>query len=413
MHSIEIQQWWEEVLRSLVPNEAQKHLRIDTATEAQTRLARYEARFQKAWGILSCEVLQSKYNPASGFKKKTLQSLVQFAERSLFENGQAALEEALRLRLQFDDDRPYRTREPYIVPSDVKKAQELYNSHHHHNGAIENEQVTTQRKRKRVAEEDRAFSGKYQAESILSPTASTGGGMNAETGAEHAIGRDVELEMEGTQASPYEDDRTRPYHQATDKTAQVPLSFGNDRVRQHSEESNKRTEAPPYGFDRVHSHHQETDKTAHTPPSYGNDRFRPPSRESTKGTEAPPYGFDRFPSHHEETDKMAEAPLSYGNDGFHHPSEESNKGIEAPPSYGDDSLRHRSEESDKGTQATPNRGDRIRYQFEESEKGTQAPADGDDGVRHHSKDINKGPQATPSRGDEVRHLSTVSVSMHD
>ena len=107
VHSTEIQQWWEEVLRSLVPNEAQKHLRIDTATEAQTRLARYEVRFQKAWGLPSCEILKSKYNPASGFNTTTLQSLVQFAERSSCENGQAALEEALRLRLQSDDDRPY------------------------------------------------------------------------------------------------------------------------------------------------------------------------------------------------------------------------------------------------------------------------------------------------------------------
>ena len=242
-HSTEIQQWWKEVLQSLIPNEAQ-HLQIDTATEAQTRLARYEARFQQAWGLPSSEMRRSEYTPASGFNKKTMQALVQFAERSSCEHGQAALEEALRLRLQSDDDRPYRTREPYLVPSDVKKAEEIYNSNHH--GAIENECVTTRRKRKRVAEEDRAFSINYQAPdskqrcvdpvgtlveqdnelASLNTTASTGDGMNAKTGAECAIGRDVELQREGIN---------------NDLGSKTP----------HHEESNKATQAPPYGDDGV------------------------------------------------------------------------------------------------------------------------------------------------------------------
>ena len=238
-HSTEIQQWWEEVLQSLIPNDAQQHLQIGTATEAQTRLARYEARFQQAWALPSCEILRSAYNPASGFNTKTMQSLVQFAERSSSEHGQAALTEALRLRLQSDDDRPYRTREPYLVPSDVKKAQELYNSDHHHNGAIDNEHVTARRKRKRVAEEDRAFSISHQAKSNPDPTAPTGDGINAKTGAECTNGRDVELQREGTQAPPYEDDRVHSDHQETDTTAQAPPSYGDNRVRHRSEESDK------------------------------------------------------------------------------------------------------------------------------------------------------------------------------
>ena len=318
-YSTEIQQWWEEVLQSLILNEAQQHLRIDTATEAQTRLARYEARFQQAWGLPSSEILQSEYTPTSGFNKRTLQALVQFAERSSCEDGQAALKEALRLRLETDDDRPYRTREPYLVPSDVKKAQELYHSDHQHKGAVENEHVTNPRKRKRVAEEDRAFSVNYQAESILNPTASTGDGMNAKTSAEYVNGRVVELQREGTQAPLFEDDRVR-------------------------------------------SHHQETDKTAQTPPSYGDDRVCHRSEESNMGIQTFSYEDDRVCSHHQETDKMAQAPPSYGDGRVHHPSEESNKEIQTLP-YGDDRVRHHSEDNDKGPQATPNRGDRVRYHF--------------------------------------------------
>ena len=454
--SSEIQEWWKQVLQPLDPIDAQD-LRIDTAKQTQTRLARYEARFQNAWGLPSREILQSKYNPASGFNATTMQSLVQFAERSLFENGQAALEEALRLRLQSDDDRPYRTREPHIVPSDVKKAQELYDSHHHHNGATENEHVSTRRKRKRVAEEDRAFSGKYKAKSILNPTTLTIDGMNAENGAEKAIGRDVELELEGTQSPHYEDDRVRPYHQATDKTAQVPASYGDDRVRHSSDESNKGTQTPGNGDSRVRSHYQETDKTAQIPPSfdvhgvvphceqsnigtqtpsYGENRFRhlsqerdegtqapPPNRdnrvrhqpeESDKGTEAPPYGFDRVHSHHEETEKMAEAPLSYGNDRFRHHSEESSKGIEAPPSYGDKRVHHRPEESDKGNQGPPYGDDRVHSHHQKTDRTAQAPPSyGDNSLRHHYKDSDKGPQATFNRGDEVRYLFIVSLYIHD
>lgn len=155
-HSAEIQLWWKEVFQTLIPNEAQ-YRQIDRAKEAQTRLARYEARFQQAWGFPSRELLRSEYTPASGFNKKTLQALVQFAEQSSCEDGQAALQEALRLRLQSNDKRPYRTRQPYLVPSDVKKAEEVYKSDH---GAVENDGVAApqKRKRKRRAEEDRTFS---------------------------------------------------------------------------------------------------------------------------------------------------------------------------------------------------------------------------------------------------------------
>ena len=249
-HSTEIQQWWKEVFQSLIPKEAQ-HLQIHIATEAQTRLARYEARFQQAWGLPTSEMLRSEYTPASGFNKKTMQALVQFAERSSCEDGQAALKEALRLRLQSDDDRPYRTREPYLVPSDVKKAEELYNSNHH--GAIEDERVTTRRKRKRIAEEDRAFAVNHQApdskqrcvdpvgtlveqdnelasgvgKSTLNPTASTGDGMNAKTSAECATGRDVELQREGI-----DNDlgSKTPHHEESNKATQASL-YGEDRVR--------------------------------------------------------------------------------------------------------------------------------------------------------------------------------------
>ena len=367
VHSTEIQQCWVEVLQSLIPNEAQKHLRIDTATEAQTRLARYEARFQKAWGLPSCEILQSKHNPASGFNTKTMQSLVQFAERSSCENGQAALEEALRLRLQSDDDRPYRTREPYVVPSDVKKAQELYNSNHY--GEIENEYVTTRRKRKRVAEEDRAFFVKYQAKSVLNTSGSTGDGMDAETGAEYAGGRDVELQREGTQA-------------------------------------------PPYGFDRVCSLHEGPDKTAQIPPSYGNDRVRHCAQESSKDAQASPNGANRVRYCSEESNIGTQTPPSYGDNRVHHRSEEGDEGTQATPS-GSDRVRYCSGESNKGTPATPNGVDRARYCSEESDKGTQTPPDADNKVRHHSTDSDKGPQATPNCGNRVRYLPTVSNFMHD
>ena len=159
-HSTEIQEWWKEVFESLIPHEADR-LHINTAMEKRTRLARYEARFRKAWGWSTREILQSKYTPESGFSNKTMQHLVRFAEHTLHEDGEAALEEALKLRLYSDDDRPYRTREQYLVPSDIKKAEELYNSNR--GRAIENEHVTARRKRKRVEEEDRAFSVKLQA----------------------------------------------------------------------------------------------------------------------------------------------------------------------------------------------------------------------------------------------------------
>ena len=224
-HATEIQQWWKEVLQPLIPNDAQ-HLQIDTAKEAQTRLARYEARFQDAWGLPSSEILGSQYTPSSGFNKKTMQILTQFSERSSCEDGQAALGEALRLRLHTDDVRPYRSREPHLVPGDVKHAEELYESNRHR--AIEKEHVTSRSKRKRVAEEDRAFSVDYQApnskqrcvgQSILNTTASTGDGMNTEIGAEEAIGRDVELQREGLNNVLGSD---TPYHEQSSKGPQAP-----------------------------------------------------------------------------------------------------------------------------------------------------------------------------------------------
>ena len=304
-HSTEIQQWWKEVFQSLIPNEA-KHLQIDTATEAQTRLARYEARFQQAWGLPSCEILRSEYTPASGFNKKTMQALVQFAERSSLEDGQAALEEALRLRLQSDDHRPYRTREPYLVPSDIKKAEELYNSNHH--GAIENEHVTARRKRKRVAEEDRAFSVNYQApdskqrcvdsvgtlveqdngiapgvgKSILNTTASTGDGMNAKTGAECAIGRD-EIDNELGSDTPHHEEGNNMTQRIVDHD-QINGKPGKD--------TNRSTPALDDKTNGVNALRDESNHVAQSPDNRIEDEVVQGYRHSKDLGEAPPYGDD-------------------------------------------------------------------------------------------------------------------------
>ena len=157
----------------------------------------------------------------------------------------------MRLRLQSDDDRLHRTRELYLVPSDVKKVEKLYNSNHH--GVIENKHMATRRKRKCIAEEDRAFAVNYQApdskqrcvdpvgtlveqenelasgvgKSTLNTTASTGDGMNAKTSAECPIDRDVELQREGI-----DNDlgSKTPHHEESIRATQAPL-YGEDRVR--------------------------------------------------------------------------------------------------------------------------------------------------------------------------------------
>lgn len=192
VHSVEIKQWWKEVFQSLIPNECQQQ-GPDAVTQTQKRLDQYEVRLQHAWGLSSRDLLQSKYTPKSGFPKKTLQALVLFAERSSCEAGQTALEEALTLRLQSDDDRPYRTREPYLVPSDIDMAEVIYESKQP--APVENANISTRRKRKRVAEEDRVFSIHGQAseskasESKRACISGVGRPDEQDTGVDPGVGR--------------------------------------------------------------------------------------------------------------------------------------------------------------------------------------------------------------------------------
>ena len=170
-HSPKIQQWWKDIFQSLLPDGGFRELpvggsselpdggfqeQIDSMTDMQKRKGRYERRLQQAWGLSSREVLQSRFCPAAGFSKPTLQALVQFAERVACEPGQAALEEALKLRLQHNKDRPCRTKVAYLVPADVATAEELYDSNQAE--GIDNPNVSTRRKRKLTALEDRLFS---------------------------------------------------------------------------------------------------------------------------------------------------------------------------------------------------------------------------------------------------------------